>query len=464
MRRAFTLIRSPARTAAGLVAGTGAFAARGAPANESATAPPTSPRTTVEQLHHGPNDAVIGAYVDQIMRRTPELSGSYYPHSVLVPIYQNCVRIVLRIIYGGLGNLHGIKLLNHAIVLRLEEQSSASFAPPDERRQHDLRLTNVVNDQHLAAVVDRLLANDRVNQCWIPDCMERPLYTNCLRVVFHLLADFLGTLTFNLLGHELVLTLQPRERPPPARRGGNGSAAESHAHTVSRVSDAVLDQLVQALLETSTKNSPFVPDSVERAFYRDLYRLLLCLVEEILGEVDIDMLGANVTLGVVAVAESAGVVPRQRPMQPGHQGAVQPAVATAAQAQVLQVEPRAEPAAGAGARAHTSADTSLSSSPSSPSPSSEAAPEAEAELRARLRQLRAIEASIAVQKQEAKLLAQGLRAREVHIAAQKQEAKAALARLTGEISLLDRLTAADYDDAESTGSTTGHDGVSVNFM
>jgi hypothetical protein len=59
------------------------------------------------------------------------------------------------------------------------------------------------------AIVEDFMNDKAINQKWIPDFVERVIYKNVLRLVVGLFAQILETTSVSLMGHRVVLDVQP---------------------------------------------------------------------------------------------------------------------------------------------------------------------------------------------------------------------------------------------------------------
>lgn len=58
-------------------------------------------------------------------------------------------------------------------------------------------------------IVDRYIANDRMNNRLIPDAIERRIYRNLLKMVLGAMQDTVGHARMEFLGHEVTVTMRP---------------------------------------------------------------------------------------------------------------------------------------------------------------------------------------------------------------------------------------------------------------
>lgn len=64
-------------------------------------------------------------------------------------------------------------------------------------------------EKAIDAIIDRLMADDNVNQRFIPDIIERKLYKNMMSIIIGLAQETIQNSSIDVLGHRLSFTLTP---------------------------------------------------------------------------------------------------------------------------------------------------------------------------------------------------------------------------------------------------------------
>jgi hypothetical protein len=73
-----------------------------------------------------------------------------------------------------------------------------------------------LSDAAVRRVVDAFLRNPDVNQTYLPDAIERRLYYNVIKLFLGVLSESLKHARVELLGHQIVLHMDPMALSPPA--------------------------------------------------------------------------------------------------------------------------------------------------------------------------------------------------------------------------------------------------------
>jgi len=195
----------------------------------------------------------------------------------------NVARLTINSLLQAVAQLDGIRFLGMTLTLEAIECEGGIFSSGREER----------DPATLAAVVDRLLANQSINLPWLPDAVERRLYTNVLRVFLTVLDDCVSALSLNLIGHELVLDFRAQR---------SAAWLESRPQAVDQ---AVVHRLTDAVLADRAANIAWLPDEVERQIYHNTFRLVIGLLQEIFGSTSLRCGGQLISLHLQPSALSA---------------------------------------------------------------------------------------------------------------------------------------------------------------
>jgi len=71
-----------------------------------------------------------------------------------------------------------------------------------------------LSDAAVRRIVDAFLRNPDVNQTYLPDAIERRLYYNMIKLFLGVLSESLKHAKVELLGHQIVLHMDPMVLPP----------------------------------------------------------------------------------------------------------------------------------------------------------------------------------------------------------------------------------------------------------
>ena len=228
------------------------------------------------------DEGELEAYVQSLLR-SGDFHANGIPDAIEKAIYTNVTRLTINSLLWAVAKLDGLTFLG--MELTLEARATSSGIVSSGRAERDPAL--------LEAVVGRLLANQSINQTWLPDALEARLYTNVLRVFFTVLDDCVSAISLNLVGHELLLDLR-------ARRGAAWLASDARP-----VDEAVVRRLTEDLLADPRANIGWLPDEVERQLYANTFRLVLGLLQEILGSTSLRCGGREVVLHLRPTASSS---------------------------------------------------------------------------------------------------------------------------------------------------------------
>ena len=66
--------------------------------------------------------------------------------------------------------------------------------------------------------IDKLLSDPNTNVYLIPDSVERLVYTNVLKLILHSLQKTLDSTHLDFLGHEIRLTLVPKQKEKVSKK------------------------------------------------------------------------------------------------------------------------------------------------------------------------------------------------------------------------------------------------------
>lgn len=153
--------------------------------------------------------AMVNAYVDEILS-DPKINLASVPDTIERALYVTTVQTTLNTVYQALSGLHGTELLGHLLILKRvppSESGAAAFSWKDLPAHHPS--SRRIDARVLTAMADELLRNRAINQAWLPDILERQIYTNCLLIIFTLLDRLADTLSVRVCGHELGMRFEP---------------------------------------------------------------------------------------------------------------------------------------------------------------------------------------------------------------------------------------------------------------
>ena len=186
---------------------------------------------------------MVNDYVDAILK-DPSINLSTVPDSLERILYASTVQTTMNTVYQALSALHGTELLGHVLVLDRVPMKESLFlkAGGDSGR---------IDKKVLEAMADELLKNKAINQAWIPDVVERQIYSNCLMIIFTLLDRIADTLSIRMCGHELGIRFEPlTEAAARELVQRNSGHRQQHLDIDSATLDALVDDMLQETEKT----------------------------------------------------------------------------------------------------------------------------------------------------------------------------------------------------------------------
>ncbi len=248
---------------------------------------------------------MIEDYVDAILQNE-DINIRAIPDSIERIIYVSTVRLTLNAVYKWLSYLHGIRFLGHH--LELVRNSTHQDAAAGLDFTHN---SGKIDQASLEDMANELLANKSINQWWIPDHVERQVYTNCLKLVFCLLDKIADTLSIRLCGHELSLSFEPSSlvnasTASAALDAARGGCPPTRDPKIT-VDPAYLKLLVDEAIQGSKDSSKFsvwmlVPlyGQFINGLHTTLYSLVLGIVDDLLHKTELNVLSERITINLIA--------------------------------------------------------------------------------------------------------------------------------------------------------------------
>ena len=199
---------------------------------ETSSVPPNvrsemmAPGTSLTTTHAewiGVSEDDVDALVELLMADM-SINMAMVPDRLEAQLYKSTILLTLNVIYSFLiKGLQGAKILSHELQIKVQkrpnDETSNTTGGGDATKQPQTPSSWLVqavaestrqpiNDQVLYQVSQRLLANNAlVNSSWMPDGLEREIYTACLQVIFRVTRIVLSTIKVQLCGHTIQLSL-----------------------------------------------------------------------------------------------------------------------------------------------------------------------------------------------------------------------------------------------------------------
>lgn len=231
------------------------------------------PATGQSNINLKVQPATLDLLVEKILA-LPYYKIDILPESAVASAYKFVIQLIVELIYGAVWNLNGIEFFGHHLELEFHHEK---ISP---ELINTLSNMDPVNRKALSEMVDILLENEKLNISWLPDKLEKQLYLNVLVVLFSTIEVVSESLQLNLLGHVLKLDFC-----------GNGKGYERlSTKGNSMVSEAHVDKMIDELLAQPEYNNKYIPDYMERSLYKSLYILILCAIQELFADLDLNIL------------------------------------------------------------------------------------------------------------------------------------------------------------------------------
>ena len=177
---------------------------------------------------------------------------------------------------------------------------------------HLVEKSKDVNVQALENVADRLLENPAVNLSFIPDSIERQVYSRCLIVIFRVLTILSSSLRITVAKHDFGLSLQPTVFEKAAMNAATTTSYNSSSS--SSMSRIDIDKLQRHAESCGVPNEHDYAKMTEgwsvwdRLWNRKqfmvhlhtiLYSLVLGILDDLFANTQIHVLSDVITLDVV---------------------------------------------------------------------------------------------------------------------------------------------------------------------
>lgn len=89
---------------------------------------------------------------------------------------------------------------------------------------------------------------------------------------------------------------EPEEKHISKHQNMSSPAKESPKEEVTRVSKEKITEIVDGFMNNNSINNPLLPDFIERAIYQNVITLILGVVEEVVNDTSIEVLGHKVEM------------------------------------------------------------------------------------------------------------------------------------------------------------------------
>ena len=258
----------------------------------------TPPQKHAKRALRYMSDAEIAAYVSEVAD-TIQFEGSVMP-GVEALVYGHCVKIVLSLVHEALDALPAFGVLGLRLDVAPQKRRGLDLVEALRRRrgEDDAHGKVRVDEERVRAFVDRVLEVEREASGGgaIGD-FERSLHHNVCAVVVNLAADVASTIRLGCFGHDLTLDVRPiaawldtltTDELRRRRRAG----------LPQLFGEAHVDALVEEILQDESVNVSYVPDVVERTFYRRVFGFYSVVLDYVLADVSLSVLDVDMDVAL----------------------------------------------------------------------------------------------------------------------------------------------------------------------
>jgi hypothetical protein len=218
---------------------------------------------------------VIDSYVNRILAEE-SLNINDIPDMLERHIYTFVIRLIfdsiLRCIFSG---LHELSFLGHHLHLEYVIENNPI----------DLPDINTIDKVALDALVDKLLQDKNLNIKFLPDHIERKLYSNVILIAFTCLQSVARGTKLDLVGHTIEISMA-------ASVNRFENQIMKNLLKPSTISDEEIDRLLDEQIHSSSNG--FIPNTLERPLFRTLYKLILRAVQEITSDLSLHLMGDKI--------------------------------------------------------------------------------------------------------------------------------------------------------------------------
>ena len=221
----------------------------------------------------GISEQDLNDFVDSVLKDS-SINVAAIPDVVERSIYKSTVSMTANLIYRALAELHGIRLFGHELILRREISLTKNAAMDGQHFGIDEKI--------LQKVADRLMKNSSINQTLVPDAVERQLYINCLKLIFHLLDTIAASICITFCGHDLRLHFEPSQKTMSA------------ASSTTKLNTKELQDIARKAVDSEGIYGEF-----QVQLQASLYGLVLGLIDDLLANTEIAMLSDRIGIDIV---------------------------------------------------------------------------------------------------------------------------------------------------------------------
>jgi len=93
---------------------------------------------------------------------------------------------------------------------QLEQEKAKNQRLVAKRKRNDQK-QNLLSKQKIQQFVNKLLEDENVNIRYLPDVVEKQIYTNVLTIVMELLEHLVEDLNISFMGHNIKMSMDPTE-------------------------------------------------------------------------------------------------------------------------------------------------------------------------------------------------------------------------------------------------------------
>jgi len=244
----------------------------------------------------------VNELVDDCLK-DPDINLKGVPDYLERQIYKATIQLTLNALYRSLSGLHGHQILRHKF------QLTRVSRPIRMRRKERmlLRLQTDVEMDLLEEVADRLVENKFVDLPLIPDAIERPIYVNCLKIVFRVVDLIATSFCVTVCGHDLSIQLSPSLK---------NAAKSSVLQRASSMSSIDMEHMIEIAKAAGVDPSSDHRSILQRFFspannnfvaqvHASMFCLILGVLDDLLDNTEIQILSDRIGFDIIPAGDSA---------------------------------------------------------------------------------------------------------------------------------------------------------------
>lgn len=156
------------------------------------------------------NPAVLEQFIDE-MSTHPKSNAKFLPTFLRHRLYKNCAVLVFNLM-ADVTTSSQIGFMGHQVTFKLSPDPE-----PVQVQWLSHHIDSQLEDQMVTMLVDEILIDSDLNFKWVPDSLEREVYTISTRFVVRIVEQILAQMRMRVLDVDAEISLTPCKRRPSTR-------------------------------------------------------------------------------------------------------------------------------------------------------------------------------------------------------------------------------------------------------